>query len=238
MTRRPLIAITTHPRVVEVATGPTRLHTLSRHYSDSVERAGGLAVALPTGEPATAEALVARIDGLVLTGGGDVWPGRYGEEADEHTGAADEDRDTFELAMVAAALDAGLGVLAICRGLQVLNVALGGSLVQHVETTTGLAHDDTERWASTVHSVTVDPISRLGVLIGEALDVNSIHHQAVGRPGKGVRPVAWASDGTVEAIEVDGRPEIVAVQWHPELLGHRPEQRRLFENLVAHAINR
>jgi putative glutamine amidotransferase len=127
-----------------------------------------------------------------------------------------------------------LPILAICRGVQVLNVALGGGLVQHVPSATGARHGWAERYDEPVHAVRLDPSCRLAAMLGiTELDANSLHHQAVGGLAPGVRAVGWAPDGTIEAVEVDGHPEIVAVQWHPELLAGHPLHRSLFAHLVA-----
>ncbi len=232
----PLIGITAYPRMVEIVPTTTLLHTANRYYVDAVARAGGLPVVLPVLDPALAPAAVAPLDGLVLPGGGDVDPACYGEEPAPETAGVDPARDAWELACARAALDRRLPLLATCRGAQVLNVALGGSLIQDVPTATGERHGWAARYTEAVHHVRIAPGCRLAGLLGTTeLGINSLHHQAVGRPGAGVEPVAWAEDGTVEAIEVDGHPEVVAVQWHPELLEADAAQQRLFEDLVARA---
>jgi len=193
-------------------------------------------VVLPVTPAESARALVASIDGLLLTGGGDVAPGRYGAHPVAETTNVDPARDDFELALVEAAFERSLPVLAICRGMQLLNVALGGSLVQHVPAATGSVHDHVDRYAEAVHKVRIDPDSHLAEALGVvSAEVNSIHHQAVERAAPGARAVAWAPDGTVEAIEIPGRPHVVAVQWHPELLEDWPEQQGLFRQLVVDA---
>ena len=148
-------------------------------------------------------------------------------------------RDAWESACLRAALVRSLPVLAICRGIQVLNVAMGGGLVQDVPTATGTRHGWAGEAGELVHTVCLDPASRLaGLLGGTEIGANSLHHQAVGRLGQGVRAVGWAPDGTVEAVEVDDHPEVVAVQWHPELLGEVEQQQRLFHDLVCRAAER
>jgi putative glutamine amidotransferase len=127
-------------------------------------------------------------------------------------------------------------MLAVCRGAQILNVALGGTLRQHIPRTTGTRHMWTARWSEPVHSVRVARDSRLAITLGTTeLEVNSLHHQAVATVGAGVRPVGWAPDGTIEAIEIEAHPEVVAVQWHPELLADDPVEHRLFRAVVAAA---
>lgn len=233
---RPLIGVTAHPRTVETATGPTLLHTVSRYYVDSVARAGGLPVLLPVVGPETVGDLVTAVDGLLLTGGGDIAPSRYGAQPVPETSGVDPGRDAFEIALVEEAVARDLPLLAICRGMQLLNVVLGGSLVQHLPAVTEHAHDLTQRWAEGVHPVRIDPDSHLAEALGVvAVEVNSIHHQAVERPAPGARAVAWAPDGTVEALEIPDSPHVVAVQWHPELLEDWPEQQGLFGQLVAAA---
>lgn len=235
----PLIGITAYPRVVEIVPEPTLLHTASRFYVDAVVRAGGCPVVLPAVDPHLAPIALARLDGLLLPGGTDVGPAAYGEEARPETGTPDEVRDGWELACAKAALEARLPLLAICRGSQLLNVALGGSLVQDIPAATGARHGYTSRFAELVHPVRLRPGCRLAQLVGtEEIGVNSLHHQAVGRFGDGVEAVGWAPDGTVEAIEVSGRPEVLAVQWHPELLVDEPLHQRLFAELVRLASAR
>jgi putative glutamine amidotransferase len=233
---RPRIGLSGYRRTVDIVTGPTLLHTANRYYVDSVVRAGGAPVVLPAVDPGLAVDLLSGVDGLVLTGGGDVGPDRYGRARAAETDGVDDVRDAFELAAVRAALDADLPVLATCRGAQVVNVALGGTLVQHVPLATGARHGWADRYTETVHAVALEPGCRLAAVLGTAeLEVNSLHHQAVGDLAPGVRAVGWAPDGTVEAIEVDAHPEVLAVQWHPELLEDDPLHQGLFEWLVRAA---
>ena len=233
---KPVIGISAHPRIVETATGPALLHTASRYYVDGVERAGGVAVILPILDPDAVGSLLRAVDGLLLTGGGDVAPSRYGARPIAETHNVDPLRDAFEIRLIKGAIDADMPLLAICRGMQVLNVAMGGSLVQHVPHATGQDHDQVERWHEAVHRVKIEPDSHLAEALGATeIDVNSMHHQAVDQAAPGTRAVAWAEDDTVEAIEVPGSPHIVAVQWHPELLEDWPEHQGLFRQLVEHA---
>lgn len=229
----PVIGITAHPRVMDVASGPTMLHTVSRFYVDAVQRAGGRAVILPVLPPDAAPGVIDIVDGIVFTGGGDVCPTAYGAACHDQTRGVDEERDAFELALARAVVDSQVASLAICRGMQVVNVALGGTLVQHLGDRTATAHDDAARWMEEVHHVTVTPDSRLAAVVGPAVDVNSIHHQGVDALAPGARAVAWAPDDTVEAFEVD--PELIAVQWHPELLVGHGEHEGLFVHLVQRA---
>lgn len=233
---RPVIGISAYPRVAETATGSTLLHTASRHYVESVVRAGGLPVILPIVAPEEAAHALGVVHGLLVTGGGDVAPARYHAKPVPETRNVDPARDAFDFALLDAAIETGLPVLATCRGMQVLNVMLGGSLVQHVPAVTGQRHDRSDRWNDVVHSVRVDPDSHLAEALGcTTIQVNSIHHQAVCDPAPGTRPVAWAEDETVEAIELPGSPHVVAVQWHPELLEDHPAHQGLFRQLVERA---
>jgi putative glutamine amidotransferase len=229
---RPLVGISAYPRTVDIVPIPTVLHTISRFYVDAVARAGGAPVVLPVVDPGLAPAVLGRLDGLVLPGGGDVGPGCYGAEPEPETHGVDPERDAWELACASFAVDEGLPLLAICRGAQVLNVALGGTLEQHVP-----GHARADRYDEHVHPVRLAP--RLAAVMGaDEVGANSLHHQAVGRPGTGVEPIGWAPDGTVEAFEVDRRPAVLAVQWHPELLPDEPAHQRLFSELVAAAAGR
>ena len=231
-----LIGITAFPRVVDIVPGPTLVHTANRYFVDGIVRAGGVPVILPVLDPGSARVAVAALDGLVIPGGGDVDPASYGEEPAPETAEVDPARDRWEAACVLAALEWRVPLLAVCRGIQVLNVALGGTLVQDVPTATGGRHGWASRFAEPVHTVRLAPGCRLAALLDRAeLGTNSLHHQAVGRLGAGVTAVGWAPDGTVEAVEVDGHPQVVAVQWHPELMEDDETQRRLFRHLVERA---
>ena len=187
------------------------------------------------------DALLDHIDGLVLTGGGDVDPARYGEEPVESIRGVDFDRDEFELELVRSARSRRLPLLAICRGLQVLNVALGGTLIQDIATETGsLDHDRIGHLVYAGHqTVTLEPSCALASVVGETtLLVNSIHHQAVKDLAPGLEAVGWAGDGIIEAVaHEDGTWPLFAVQWHPEYLGDVDDaaSSRLFAALVAAA---
>jgi putative glutamine amidotransferase len=230
--RRPLVGVTTYHRE---RSARDRFH-VPASYVDAVRSVGGLPVLLPPGDERPDEILDS-LDALVLCGGGDIDPALFGgDSGHEAQYATCAERDGFELALVRDALRRELPVLAICRGLQVLNVALGGDLHVHLPDVVGDAvvhRVSRERHA--YHPVRVEPGSRLAARLGgELLEVPSWHHQAIARLGQGLRAVAWAEDGTIEAVELEGRPEVLAVQWHPELHAHEPESphRRLFEALV------
>ena len=233
---QPLIGISAYPRVVETVIGATLLHTASRHYVDCVVRAGGLPVILPIVHPQDVADTLAAVHGLLLTGGGDVQPSRYKAIPTAETRNVDPSRDAFDIRLITQAIDTDLPMLATCRGMQILNVTLGGSLVQHVPSVTGQNHDRSDHWHGGVHLVKIEPDSHLAAAIGSTeVFVNSLHHQAVCEAAPGTRAVAWSDDDTIEAIEVPGSPHIVAVQWHPELMEDQPEQQGLFRQLVDQA---
>lgn len=186
-------------------------------YTDQVAAAGGIGVALPP-QPGVADA-VRRLDGLILSGGPDVDPARYGEEAGPHTTVIRPDRDAAEVALLMAAIAAGVPVLGICRGAQVINVALGGSLVQHLPDLLG--HDGHSPTPGKMgeHDVAIAAGSTLAAILGrERVAVPTHHHQGVARLAPGLTPLAWAEDGVVEAFDfaTPGHAFALAVQWHPE----------------------
>jgi putative glutamine amidotransferase len=204
-------------------------------YVRAVERAGGVPVLLPpTATLRGLGALVERLDGVVLAGGGDVDPDLYGAVRHAETGPPQPQRDRFELALARAVIDADVPFLAICRGMQVLNVARGGALVQHLPSAVGHHGHAPETGIVGHHPVRISGTSRVGEILGDAADVPTYHRQAVGRLGKGLTAVAWADDQVVEAVELPGHRFGVAVQWHPE----EGRDGRLFEALVAAAAGR
>ncbi|GGN70430.1 gamma-glutamyl-gamma-aminobutyrate hydrolase [Streptomyces albiflavescens] len=180
-------------------------------YPRLVQRAGGLAAMLPPDDPAHAAATVARLDGVVVAGGPDVDPARYDAERSPRTGAPAPERDAWELALIHAALASGTPLLGICRGMQLLNVALGGTLVQHIE---GHVKDV---GCFGHHEVSPVPGTLYAGVVPESCAVPTYHHQAVDRLGEGLLASAHAVDGTVEAIELPGSAWVLGVQWHPEM---------------------
>ncbi|MFD5229553.1 gamma-glutamyl-gamma-aminobutyrate hydrolase family protein [Streptomyces qaidamensis] len=180
-------------------------------YPRLVQRAGGLAAMLPPDDPEQAADAVARLDGLVIAGGPDVEPVRYGAEREERTGPPAPDRDAWELALIDAALAAGVPLLGICRGMQLLNVALGGTLVQHID-----GHAEVVGVFGG-HAVKPVPGSLYAGVVPEETFVPTYHHQAVDRLGEGLVPSAYAADGTVEAVELPSAEWVLGVQWHPEM---------------------
>jgi putative glutamine amidotransferase len=233
---KPRIGITSAPNVH----GQRQFDRLHRWYVHAVQRAGGLPLILPTLRPEDAEEMAAGLDGLVLTGGGDVDAALYGEALAPEAYDVDPARDAWELALVEAAYgDPELPVLGVCRGAQLLNVAAGGSLIQHLPNVAGESHRQREHFQDEVHTVDIEPDSRLAAIVApRRLGVNSIHHQAIARVGEGFRPVAWAPDGIIEAIERTDELPIVAVQWHPESLIDRPRHGQLFLWLTRAAAGR
>jgi putative glutamine amidotransferase len=232
---RPLIGISSYGRA-----GQRQSFSLPCEYVDVVRLAGGVPLMLPAVEGEVPEALEA-IDALILPGGGDVDPAHYGGARHDANYGISQERDGFELSLARAALARrNLPVLCICRGMQLLNVALGGDLVSHIPDRYGMQvahrHPDV---LPVQHDVRIEPASRLASILGESeVVVHSFHHQAVGRLGRGLRAVAWSPDGVIEAVESDDHPFVVGVQWHPELGALSDErQRRLFEALLAHCTD-
>jgi len=214
-------------------------------YLESVRRAGGEPVEVLVGGEAP-EQILARVDGLVLTGGGDVDPKLYGETRHDTFEAAETGRDEFEIALARAAVVKGIPLLAICRGMQVLNVAMGGTLFQDIpsQVTGALEHSVPQPRAGSAHEVWVSKGSQLATLLadhmedGETCHVNSRHHQSVKDAAKGFDVTATSPDGVVEAMEKIDAPFCVAVQWHPENFWRTGEFRELFEGLVKAANGR
>jgi putative glutamine amidotransferase len=241
---RPLhIGITTSVTADHDRSGsPHRMH-LNRAYVHAVQQAGGIPVLLPPYlEPRACNALWEGLAGLVLTGGGDIDPVRVHERRHDMVDGVSEARDALELELAERALGQGLPLLAICRGVQVLNVALGGSLHQDLPAShpdSRIAHAQQAPRDQPTHDVKVTvEATRLGAVLGAPeLRVNSFHHQAIKRLGRGLREVAWAPDGVIEGVDMpEARGLVLGVQWHPEdLVGRDPAARSLFDALVAAA---
>lgn len=227
---RPLIGITTYAQPARWGVWDLPAALIPLDYVDSVERAGGRAVLLPPSEDGVEETL-AVLDGIVFSGGADVDPARYGAHAHPETDLPQERRDTGELALLQAALARDMPTLAICRGFQLLNVARGGDLVQHLPETVGSDQHKQVPGEFAVHPVQVKEGSRLAGIVGGSPDVTSHHHQALGRLGDGLVESAWAADGTLEAVEDPSLRFAVGVQWHPEA----GDDDGLFEALVEQA---
>jgi len=239
---QPLIGITTalYPRA---DSGP-RYHRVYAPNVFAVERAGGLPVLIPAGLQADSlRAIYDRLDGLLIPGGGDINPARYGAQAHPLTANIDDARDELEITVARWAAADERPLMGICRGHQLVHVALGGALVQDIDEEIPGAlhhHDSVDRPRDLSHTVSAAPDSLLAALLqGANPTVNSRHHQAVGRPAPSLRVVARAPDGVIEASELPNHPFFLAVQWHPEdLIADDPAMLRLFEALVEAARKR
>lgn len=234
---RPVIAVPCYSAKRAGALAP--IYAANQTYIQAIEEAGGVPVLVPLYSHAeTLDTLRGRFDGLLLTGGGDVDPARYGEPAMPETQPPSHPRDEVEIAIVKAGLAERIPVMGICRGIQLLNVACGGTLYQdiHAQIPGARNHNLTNRVrGSKTHPVTFEPASLLARATGVTQhEVNSFHHQAVKDPGMGVRVIARAPDGVTEAIQIDDYPFAMAVQFHPErMYTTDPVMRRIFEAFVA-----
>ena len=216
--------------------GNTSRVRLTAAYVSALESAGLIPLIVPPLSGAdAASAVLDSVAGLVLTGGEDVDPARYGEKRHEKVLSVSAARDTTETALIKAAQERGMPVLAICRGIQILNVALGGSLVQDIasQCETKIEHDESSARNSRTHQVSVEPGSLIAKAMGtEHLTVNSFHHQSVKRVADGMRATAWSPDGIIEGLEsTDDNWWVMAVQWHPEEMTEsaEPWDRGLFK---------
>ncbi|WP_025132822.1 gamma-glutamyl-gamma-aminobutyrate hydrolase family protein [Leucobacter sp. PH1c] len=234
--RAPVIGITSYLEQAQTGVWDVRASFLPQVYLNAVTDAGGIAIVLPPQpvSPGIAEAIVAGLDGIILSGGADIDPARYGQEPHERTGAPRGDRDAFEAALLDAALAAELPFLGICRGAQLLNVERGGSLIQHLPDVVG---DDRYQFGGGVFNpidVEVDAGSRIAEVLGEDRGARAhlYHHQGIGEIGDGLTVTSRTADGIPESIELADHPFGIAVQWHPE---ENPQDRRLFAGLVAAA---
>ncbi|MBO0846211.1 MAG: gamma-glutamyl-gamma-aminobutyrate hydrolase family protein [Nocardioides sp.] len=240
---RPVIGLTTYREQTAWGVWSTRADVLHAEYADAVVAAGGVPVLLPpasrvvpsrdTGLSETARAVVARIDGLVVSGGADVDPTLYGEAPHPRTSGWREERDAWERALLEAADEVALPTLGVCRGMQLMAVAGGGALDQHTPDVVG--HDDHSPGGPEYGEISVrtSPGTRVGSAVGDATVVQCHHHQSV-REHPGFTATAWAADGTVEAMEREGGRFCVGVQWHPEV----GRDHDLFAALVAAASGR
>lgn len=242
---RPLIGLTTselrrpervrhleqsEPAEIELA--------LNLTYPTAIERAGGVPVIVPPLQRSAIRSLLSGLDGLVLTGGPDLHPSVYGEQPHERLGPTEQEIDLFEIALIEAAQDEGLPVLSICRGMQALNVARGGTLIQDLPTErpSDIEHRQTVPGRVPTHHVSLTHGSEVAALLGrDELEVNSFHHQAIDRLGRDLRVVGTAPDGVIEAVEATDGQFIVGVQWHAESLIENAEQRTLVEAFIGAA---
>jgi putative glutamine amidotransferase len=232
---RPVVGLTTYRELASWGVWQQRADVLQAEYADAVVAAGGVPVLLPpaSGSDLSARIVVARIDALVVAGGADVEPTRYGEEPHPATAGWREDRDAWELALLAAADEVGLPVLGVCRGMQLMAVAAGGILEQHVPDVVG--HLEHSPGGDVFGRLTVRTAegSRVRAAEGETVRAQCHHHQSV-REHPGFSATAWAPDATVEALEAPGDRFRVGVQWHPEM----DRDQTLFQALVAAAADR
>ncbi|MBN1529591.1 MAG: gamma-glutamyl-gamma-aminobutyrate hydrolase family protein [Thermoleophilaceae bacterium] len=242
MSSRPLIGVTTSEMRVAKNVEPTPQGeppstemALGLSYLKAIEAAGGLPLVIPPMPLAAIIPLVDRLHGLCLSGGPDLDPVAYGAAPHAELGPTEPDLDRFELELAREAHGRDLPILAICRGAQLLNVATGGTLFQHLPDRTDgtVDHRQTAAADAVTHLVDLAGGSiTAGVVAATEISVNSFHHQAVDRLGRGLLAVGWSSDGVVEAIEAPGKSFVLGVQWHAECLAERPEQKRLFSGLV------
>ncbi|VAW09263.1 Glutamine amidotransferase, class I [hydrothermal vent metagenome] len=238
--KKPIIGISSRPRRLTTSQGESRVYTLQHTYRDAVARAGGIPLSLPAIDVEDVDAMLDALDGMILSGGGDINPTAWGGiRTDEVYGVSDE-RDTFEIALAREAHKRSMPTLAICRGMQVINVAFGGTLITDIPATLGTEHMmKGDAVLDTFQTVRLEEGSRVAEITGTTvLAVNSIHHQAVDTAGDGFRVVGRSDDGVVEAIEFEDTSwPLTAVQWHPEYLDQVDDKhsRLLFEALVTDA---
>jgi putative glutamine amidotransferase len=237
----PIIGITSGQPTIKTSGGEERAHVVNQVYTDAVMRSGGTSILLPPVSPDEAPRILDRIDGLLLSGGGDVDPSFYGGKLHDDMYEIDHDRDVFEFALVGEARRRRMPTLAICRGLQVLNVALGGSLIEDIPSEIG-STDHAIRGPEVVdchQTVRIESNTLVAKAIGAAeACVNSIHHQAVRNVAPGLRAAGWTDDNVVEVLDPDDHSwPLLAVQWHPEYLAVKDDEASLalFMTLVENA---
>jgi putative glutamine amidotransferase len=207
-------------------------------YPDAIRRAGAIPVVIPPMDAAAIDPLLDGLSGLCLSGGPDLQPSCYGAEPHPELGPTEPHLDIFEIALLRAAEARGMPVLAICRGLQVLNVSRGGTLIQDLpsQRPSPIEHRQALSGSTPTHDVALQDSLTADCLGAREARVNSFHHQAVDRLGSGLRAVGWAPDGVIEAIEAPDRSFTVAVQWHAESMVHSPEQHRLLAAFAEVAL--
>ena len=227
---RPLIGITSYAEEIRWGVWTEEAALVPLAYVRAVEDTGGRALVVPPSEDGVEETLDA-LDGIIFSGGSDLDPALYGAEPHAETDTPRAERDRAEMRLLQAALERDMPVLAVCRGSQLLNVARGGDLIQHLPETVGHEQHRHTPGAFADHDVKVAPDSRLGALLGEHSPVKSHHHQAYGMIGEGLREVAWAEDGVVEGLEDAEKRFALGVLWHPE----EGEDGALFRALVDEA---
>lgn len=235
----PLIGVTTYLERAVQGPWDERFGLVPETYLRAVQQGGGIPLMLPPQpfDDAVIDRVLGAVDGLVLSGGADVDPARYGAERGPHTQAPRHDRDAWEIALVLGAIERGLPVLAICRGVQVLNTALGGTLAQHVPDLTATDHGEAPGAFARTDVTITDGVLLREVLggVGDGLSVHCHHHQVLDRVADGMVVAARAADGLIEAVELPGAPFVLGVQWHPE---QDEVDRRLFAALTDAAGTR
>jgi putative glutamine amidotransferase len=227
---KPVIGITSYAEEVTWGAWVEEAALVPLSYVRAIERAGGRPLVIPPSEGAIEETLSV-LDGILFSGGSDLDPALYDAEAHPETQGVHEARDRAEMALLGAALERDMPVLAVCRGSQVLNVARGGDLVQHLPEVLGHEEHKHTPGEYSDHDVTLKPETRVGGILGDRAPVKSHHHQGFGRIGEGLREAGYAEDGTVEALEDPSKRFAVGVLWHPE----EGEDMALFEALVQQA---
>jgi len=228
---RPLIGLTTYLQRAQTGVWDVPAVFLQKAYLNAVNAAGGIAVLLPP-QPVDADVagrVLDGVEGLIVTGGRDIDPSRYGAEPHPSTEVPAHDRDAWEFALLSGALRRRVPVLGICRGAQVLNVACGGTLHQNLPDELGHNHHQQGNGVFGTSTVRTAPGSRIATLIGDTTQVKCYHRQAIDRLGEGLLVSARDNEGVVEAVELTGDDFVVAVQWHPE---ETPDDLRLFAGLV------
>ncbi|RSM62192.1 gamma-glutamyl-gamma-aminobutyrate hydrolase family protein [Kibdelosporangium aridum] len=232
--RVPLIGITTYLEQAKFGLWELPSAVLMRSYLDSIVAAGGMPVMLPPVGRWLPEHM-SHLDGLVLSGGADIDPSRYGQAPHAATGTLRLERDTSEFGLFHLALEADVPVLGVCRGLQLINIALGGTLHQHVPEVAGSDSHNPSPGVFGTNDIKLAPDSVVANLVGEQTIVHCHHHQAIDQLGSGLTAVGWAQDGTIEAVELAEAGFVIGVQWHPE---ENHTDVRLFQGLVQAAIRR
>lgn len=229
----PIIGLTTYLEQAQTGVWDVQAAFLPKVYFEAVYRAGGIPVLLPPQpvDAGVAATVLDALDGLIITGGKDVDPARYGQRPHPTTDAPRPERDAWEDALLTAAIERELPFLGICRGLQVLNVSRGGTLIQHLPDVVGSTRYNARGGVFTVNEVAIDGGTKLAELVPDAaVGVKSYHHQAIDEVGDGLLVTARSDDGTIQAVELPDHPFGVAVQWHPE--EDAAEDARLFAGLV------
>ena len=224
----PVIGVTTSVNVRDYETPEQAVVMVPANYPQAIRRAGGIPILLTEGDDV--ETLLARLDGIIIAGGRDVDPARYGEEPHERTDNLRPEQDTWESALIATAIERDLPLLCVCRGHQLLAVERGGRLHQHLPETPGYEKHGAAGGEWSNHAVEIDPNSRLGSILGTNVIGNSGHHQGVADAGD-LTIVGRTEDGLIEAVELPGASFLLSMQWHPEMLN----QTKVFDALIEAA---